>query len=312
MLAFLYTFRRMITDDLELAASHIRNGRIVAFPTETVWGLGANAFDHIACQKIYQIKGRPLDNPLILHLDQLSSIPKYGWIEPELLKKIERWIPGPLTLILKKKEEGLFSCGLRTIAVRVPQEPKGFMEKCCLPVAAPSANLSGKPSLTRFLDVVDYFESKVDCILKGMSPSHGIESTVIDLSKEKPIYVRPGVISFEEIQSVLPEIQKWNGAGPIISTGIKYRHYSPDGTVILLSDMEEVKEESTSGQIGFNLIRDAQLNHCVKDNVHYAKDLYAFFVECDKLKLKKVYCQIPKEGVLYQAILHRLEKAAYK
>lgn len=300
----------MILKDLEKAALLLKKGKIIAFPTETVWGLGANAQNTDACKKIYKLKMRPEDNPLIIHVHSIEEVEKIGEVEPEVLTKLHRWIPGPLTLIVRKKDPSIFSCGLETIGVRVPglKLARDFIEKAGCPVAAPSANVSGKPSLTCYHDVVEHFGDKVDGIVEGPDCIHGIESTVLDLSGNVPTYVRPGVVSFEELQEVFPDLQMWKG-GKVISPGMKYRHYAPEAKVVVLSDMSTVEKEA--GQIGFDLGNECALNHQVLDNVQYAKDLYAFFVKCDKKGLKKVYCQVPKEGVLYQALVHRLEKAAH-
>lgn len=294
---------------LNQAASTLATGGIVAFPTETVWGLGANAKDLKACQKIYHIKNRPADNPLIIHVHSIEEISLIG--EADALDKLHRWIPGPLTLILKKRDPEIFSCGLDTIGVRVPglEKAREFIRLAGCPVAAPSANVSGKPSLTKYNDVVEAFKDKVDAIVEGPDCHHGIESTVLDLSGEVPVYIRPGVVSFEELLDVFPNLKRWEG-GKIVSPGMKYRHYAPEGNVVVLSDLKNL--EAGSAQIGFDLEMDAALNHRVLDNVQYAKDLYAFFVRCDREGIKKVYCQVPKEGVLYQALLHRLEKAAHR
>lgn len=304
----------MITEDIGTGASFFARGGVVAFPTETVWGLGANALDSLACKKIYTIKGRPSDNPLIVHLGSVQEIGEWGEIDPSVLSQLHRWIPGPLTLILKKKRGDLFSCGLDTVALRVPSHPvaAALIGAAGVPICAPSANLSGKPSITRSADVIRTFQNRVDCIVLGEDPHHGIESTVLDLSKESPIYVRPGVVSFEELLPIFPALRRWDGGGPVVSPGIKYTHYAPEGRVFILSDLKKLPGHLMAGQIGFDLVQDAGLNHCVLDNVQYAKDLYAFFVECDKKNIEEIYCEIPREGTLYQAILYRLEKAAYR
>ncbi|MDB2613543.1 L-threonylcarbamoyladenylate synthase [Chlamydiales bacterium] len=299
----------MILDDLNKAAHLIKSGKNVIFPTETVWGIGANAYDHRACKNIYAIKNRPEDNPLIIHLHEMEQIPLVGVISDHLLHQLSSFIPGPLTLILEKRDPAIFTCGLKTVAVRVPASKQAqlMIKASKVPIAAPSANLSGKPSITRFDDVLQTFEGKVDAILKGDDSLYGIESTVIDLT-EKPIYLRPGFISFEEIQVVLPDLELLSEGETHLSPGMKYRHYAPLCKISELSDDTNLEEAAV---IGFHPFKEAHFSKVVKDNIHYAKELYAFLIECDKRGLKKAYFQKPQENKpLYYAIIHRLLKAS--
>ena len=209
---------------------------MVAFPTETVYGLGANGLDELACQKIYEAKGRPSDNPLILHISNIDML--YNLVDEvsEPSKKlINSCWPGPLTIIFKKSKiiPDIVSAGLDTVAIRFPSHPiaKSLIESANVPIAAPSANISGRPSPTNANDVFFDMEGKIPLILDGGSSDIGIESTVIDLSEEIPTILRPGYFTIEMISKILPTVRFDDalikeGITPK-SPGQKYTHYSP-------------------------------------------------------------------------------------
>jgi L-threonylcarbamoyladenylate synthase len=303
-----------ISDDPHEAAAYLKAGKIVIFPTETVYGIGASALDHTACRKIYAIKGRPSDNPLILHIGSREAIPSFGEIDKKELLSLAPFIPGPLTLILKKKVAELFSAQLKTVGLRVPAHELclEMLKQVPFPIAAPSANLSGRPSLTRIEDVIDIFGGKVDLILKGEDPILGLESTVIDLSEDLPLYLRAGMVGFDDLLPFLPNLKRWKGdekeSPP--SPGMKYRHYAPHAKVIIYQTIDEIMPNDSFAEIGFETTKKGLLSKEVLTLTEYARELYAFFTLSDKRGIKEIYCQEPREGALRDALLERLQKAS--
>ena len=233
------------------AAEAIRRGGLVAFPTETVYGLGADTFNGRACLKIFEVKRRPPDNPLIVHIkdfEQLHSVAEDVQKE-EVLRKV--W-PGPLTVVLKKKKDvpKEVTAGLDTVAVRMPAHPVALklIDLSGTPIAAPSANISGRPSPTRGETVVKELNGLVDVIIDAGPTFFGVESTIVDLTKEKPVLLRPGPFTVEELRSVFGEIvvpEEASGSADFdkpLAPGMKYRHYAPSKDLFLLLDNSLVKE----------------------------------------------------------------------
>lgn len=244
-------------ENIALAAQILRDGGLVAFPTETVYGLGANALDPDAVGRIYDAKGRPGDNPMIVHISRASDIGQLTpRLNPDIIKLIEHFWPGPLTLVLPKKDAVPLRTtgGLQTVAVRMPDHPAALelIEAAGVPVAAPSANLSGKPSPTTAAHVIEDMMGKVDAILTGGDCRIGIESTVLDLSGPEPTILRPGIITQESIEAVLgrdvlldPALNL--PADPDLAPkapGMKYRHYAPKAQMLVVEGRrEKVREE---------------------------------------------------------------------
>ena len=254
--------------DLQVAACIIENGGLVAFPTETVYGLGANALDPEAVAKVYKAKGRPSDNPMIVHISRASDI---GQLTPELsqriIKLIENFWPGPLTLVVPKKAEvpDITTGGLDTVAVRMPDDKVALriITLAGCPIAAPSANLSGKPSPTKASHVIDDLDGKIDAIVCGADCRVGIESTVLDVSSEVATILRPGIITAENIEAAIGEPVafdptllangQWNlglnDDGEMDSTapkslGMKYKHYAPKAQMTIIEGQRDrVKSE---------------------------------------------------------------------
>jgi len=225
------------------AAEFIRKGGIVAFPTETVYGLGANVFDEKAVAQIFEAKMRPNDNPLIAHVGSLAQINLLtSEITPNAQKFIEAFFPAPLTLVLPKAEKVplIATANLDTIGVRMPKNKlaQEFLRYCETPVVAPSANLSGKPSPTVWQAVFEDLNGRIDCILQGESTEIGLESTVVDCTSNIPLVLRSGAISLEDLQKVVPETQIYRvKENEIIrSPGLKHRHYSPKARVVLIQN----------------------------------------------------------------------------
>ncbi len=232
-------------DDLEKAAQLIRGGGLVAFPTETVYGLGANALDPAAVSGIFTAKGRPCDNPLIVHISDVSQVYDLSDdITVPAQRVMEAFWPGPLTVVLPKKTgvPDVVTAGLDTVAVRMPDHPVALelISRAGVPVAAPSANSSGRPSPTTAGHVADDLSGKIDAVVDGGLCRVGVESTVIDLTLEPPVILRPGGVTREELEGVLGHVETAasfaaDQAEAPRSPGMKYRHYSPKAEVVLVT-----------------------------------------------------------------------------
>lgn len=232
---------------IERAAELIRAGELVAFPTETVYGLGANGLDGAAVRKIFEAKGRPADNPLILHISRLEQLPPLidGALPDKARLLAERFWPGPLTMVLKKSPlvPGAVTAGLDTVAIRMPSHPaaRALIEKTGLPIAAPSANRSGRPSPTRAEHVLEDMDGRIGLILDGGPCRVGLESTVLDAAGEVPRVLRPGGVTPEMIEAALGAVEVDESAlRPLKegekarSPGMKYRHYAPKGRLTII------------------------------------------------------------------------------
>ncbi len=235
---------------IKTAAQIIKSGGLVAFPTETVYGLGANALDGAAAKKIYEAKGRPSDNPMIVHIADIKALALIAAEAPPAARKLaDVFWPGPLTLVLKKKKvvPKETTGGLDTVAVRMPDHPVALalIREAGVPIAAPSANLSGKPSPTKAAHVIEDFSGKIDCIIDGGSSRIGLESTVLDLTSEIPTILRPGFVTPEDIKDVLGSVGVHPGALGAVgeqnakSPGMKYRHYAPKAKMVLFEGAKD-------------------------------------------------------------------------
>ena len=281
--------------DIEEAARILKAGGLVAFPTETVYGLGGNGLDKEAARKIYAAKGRPSDNPLILHVSKMEEV--YPLVEsvPEKAKLLmESFWPGPLTLILKKsKIVPLESTGgLETVAIRCPDNALTLelIERAGLPVAGPSANLSGSPSPTEASHVYHDLAGRIEGILDDGAVGIGVESTILDMSTDRPTLLRPGAITLEDLTEVLgekPEIdptllgKKMEDGFIPKAPGMKYRHYAPKAEMILFCAVEEKgSEDKISKRIeeyleeeGQEFLEEKIAILCAEESKHLYKDL---------------------------------------
>ena len=239
--------------DIKTAAAVIKDGGLVAMPTETVYGLAANALDGAAVRRIFEAKGRPMDNPLIVHIADVRDVDRLGLVSkfPEKARRLAMvfW-PGPLTIIMQKGRAipDEVSAGLDTVAIRLPSHPaaRELIRESELPLAAPSANTSGKPSPTTAQHVIDDMDGRIDAVIDGGACSVGVESTVITLATDTPRILRPGIVTREEIEevigpvevdkAVLNQLEKNERAS---SPGMKYKHYAPRAKVILVRSSDE-------------------------------------------------------------------------
>ncbi|MGN0703943.1 MAG: L-threonylcarbamoyladenylate synthase, partial [Lentihominibacter sp.] len=247
-------------NDITEAAEIIQQGGLVAFPTETVYGLGADALNAEAVAKVYEAKGRPSDNPMIVHIARASDI---GQLTPmlseDIVNLIDNFWPGPLTMVLKKKAgvPDRTTGGLDTVAVRMPDSEaalKLIREADC-PIAAPSANISGRPSPTRACDVIADMDGRIDAVIEGEDCRVGIESTVLDMTGSTPVILRPGIITAEDIEAVLHKKVTYDKAllrdkqgedGDIKpkAPGMKYKHYAPKADMVVIEGQrDKVKAE---------------------------------------------------------------------
>jgi len=233
-------------EEIEEAAKLIRSGQVVAFPTETVYGLGANALDENAVQRIFLAKGRPSDNPLIVHISRLEDVERLAAeIPPKAVKAMEAFWPGPLTVILKKTEIVPFgvTAGLNTVGIRMPKNAiaRSLIEASGVPIAAPSANLSGRPSPTTAEHVLADMKGRIPMLIDGGKCEVGLESTVLDMTSEVPVILRPGGVTLESLWKLLGRVEvdpgvlsPIKGDGKVKSPGMKYTHYAPRASVVII------------------------------------------------------------------------------
>lgn len=293
-----------------LAAKSIQKGGLVAFPCETVYGLGANIYNDKALKNIYKVKGRPNDNPLIVHIsssEQLQELTSH--ISLKSLSLTRKFWPGPLTLILKKNPNisNVVSAGLDSIAIRMPSNKIALelIKESGVPIAAPSANISTKPSPTHAIHVIDDLNTKIDVILDGGDVEIGVESTVIDMTGETPELLRPGKITREEIEEVIGPINESSHTSQKPkSPGMKYKHYSPNAKVIIIESQKNYKEKLQE----YSNKKIKLLTY--KNDIEMAKKLFYDFRECDKEGVEIILVQKVLEEGLGKAIMNRLRKAS--
>ena len=255
-------FTKPLSGQLTLPAEILAKGGLVAFPTETVYGLGGSALDADAAGKIYAAKGRPSDNPLIVHIAHPSEAAKYAHTNALYEKLARAFMPGPLTVVLPKKENIPFSVtgGLMTVGIRCPGDPvaRELIRLAGVPVAAPSANVSGRPSPTAAHHVSQDLNGRIDCIIDGGESEVGLESTIVKIDGERLILLRPGAITPEMLRTVCKEVVLDNGILDRLpegtapeAPGMKYRHYAPRARVHLLRAKDENDGAFDDKVIGF-------------------------------------------------------------
>lgn len=324
-------------EELKKHAKLLSEGKTVIFPTETVYGLGANALDEDAVKKIYEAKGRPSDNPLIVHIHEKEQVHELAKDVNDNAKIVmDRFWPGPITIILNKKDivPKTTSGGLDTVAIRMPSHKiaKEIIKQSGVPIAAPSANISGRPSPTKAQHVKDEMEGRVSGIVLGGDSNFGLESTVLDLTSDTPMILRPGSITKEDLESVLgkveldPSLAKKEDNKKAKAPGMKYTHYSPDADVFIVSGSEDDVFNKVNELILINNENGLKTGvMCLEKNKHkyngevislgstleeVASNLFNVLREMDKLKVDIIYSEEFEIAGIGQAIMNRLLKSA--
>lgn len=326
--------REPSAENIKKAAEIIKTGGLVVMPTETVYGLGANALDKTAVTNVYKAKGRPMDNPLIVHLATPLDAEKYAHTSPLFHKLAERFMPGPLTVIMPKKDVIPYevTCGLETVAIRVPSNETAhalIVQSGC-PIAAPSANLSGRPSPTSFDHVLEDMNGRVDAILDGGECDIGVESTVIILKGNTAEILRPGKVTYEELREIIPDVtvnqavkNQCDDQKPA-SPGMKYRHYAPSSPVYLVDGKEsEVlaflkakQQDENCGILCFNedaalLSSDRLLTFgSSEDEDSQAHELFDKLRRFDSMNVDTIFARLPSDKGVGLAVYNRLIRAA--
>ncbi len=317
-------------DILKEAADIINIGGLVAFPTETVYGLGADGLNVKAVKKIYEAKGRPSDNPLILHISDIKQLKDLvAEITPIAKILMDKFWPGPMTLVMKKQSivSDTVSGGLDTVAVRLPENEiaRNLINYANKPIAAPSANSSGRPSPTKAQHVFEDLNGKIDMIIDGGSCEVGLESTVVDVTGQKAVILRPGRVTFEDIEKLGIDvsydrhlIDKSSVEKPK-SPGMKYKHYAPKGDLVVLegeyeSIKEYIKKFPEAGVLTFDEYPigneiEFSLGSIYKSE-QGSKLLFDYLRQFDSLGVNKMFAVKPKEDGIGFALCNRLFKAA--
>lgn len=325
---------------LERAGKVIRDGGLVAFPTETVYGLGGDALNPESSRKIYAAKGRPSDNPLIVHICDVNDLRKIvRKVSGDALRLADRFWPGPLTMILPKADivPKETTGGLDTVAIRFPSHPvaREFIKAAGGFVAAPSANLSGRPSPAKAKYVIEDMDGRIDMIIDGGDVGIGLESTIVDLSGSVPMLLRPGYITLEMLKEILPSIEvdktilDGNCTDKPKAPGMKYRHYAPKGKLTIIEGDESdvirtinelscaamksgekvgvIATHASFGKYKADVVKDAGS----RDNEEeIAGNLYNILREFDDEEMTVMFSESFETGGLGQAIMNRLLKAA--
>uniref|UniRef100_UPI004055F868 L-threonylcarbamoyladenylate synthase n=1 Tax=Agathobacter sp. TaxID=2021311 RepID=UPI004055F868 len=329
------------TEQMKEAGELIQAGELVAFPTETVYGLGGDALHPEAAKKIYEAKGRPSDNPLIVHVAEFEDLVQIAKELPPQAKVLaDAFWPGPLTMIVQKNEKVPYATtgGLDTVAVRMPNHPIALelIKKSRCLIAAPSANTSGRPSPTEASHVEEDMKGRIAMILDGGQVGIGIESTIVDLTETPPMVLRPGYITLQMLSEVLgedvmmdPGIMALDDTTKPKAPGMKYKHYAPKADMVIVDGKKEAviskinqltkemhKNGRKTGVIATEETKDAydaDIILCVgkrEDEDAIAKHMYKILRECDDMEVDVIYSESFKTPRIGQAIMNRLLKAA--
>ncbi len=320
---------------IESAARIIKEGGLVAFPTETVYGLGADATDENAAKKIYSAKGRPSDNPLIIHIADPEDAEKYAHTNDLYYKLAKAFMPGPLTVILPKKDTipSSVTGGLDSVAVRCPSHPiaRSLIKASGTAIAAPSANLSGSPSPTCADHVISDLFGKIEMIIDGGVCEIGLESTIVKITEDGAILLRPGMITCDALRCVCEKLEVSHAVTEMLaegerpqSPGMKYRHYAPRAQLILLDgDPDRVIEYMRSAQHTENCAiicydedsAELEDNNLIRigrrdDLETQAAALFSSLRLCDSMTVNKVYAHLPQKEGIGLALYNRMIRAA--
>lgn len=319
-------------EGVALCGKIIASGGTVAFPTETVYGLGCNAYDGEAAKKVFAAKGRPCDNPLIVHIADKADIDTVAY-STELSKRLaDAFMPGPFTMILSKKDviPSEVTAGLDTVAIRFPESAEALelIRASGVPVAAPSANLSGRPSPTSAHHVTEDLYGRVDAIIRGADCKVGLESTVVAVKSDRVLLCRPGKVTPEDIEAIgikveIPENLNRTARDDekVISPGMKYKHYAPKGTLILLEGDGVLERLIPEKKNGCGIICfDEDLEYLAgeltvslgkkEDSESHAEKLFAALRFFDSKNIETIYSRVPKKSGVGLAVYNRILKAA--
>ncbi|MCH2119543.1 MAG: threonylcarbamoyl-AMP synthase [Pirellulales bacterium] len=317
-------------DSAERAAEIIRAGGLVAFPTETVFGIGVDATNGDAVAKLFEAKGRPSNNPLILHLDDGGHWARAAAELPTVAEAfLDAFSPGPLTLVLPKLSSigDQVTAGLPTVGVRIPDHPiaRAILRNAAVPVAAPSANRSGRPSGTTWQAVSEDLDGRIDAIFTAESATIGIESTVVDCSGGNPVVLRPGAITLEQLQQVAPHTREYGDSEKqrmvafgekINSPGILHPHYQPKAQVCVVEvppvgiSVEVSAVSAFCGTERFDGLHEFALSKIFGSLDDYASGFYEFLREVDRQAFERVFIQTASEEGIGRALRDRQRRAA--
>ena len=320
-------------NSIKFAADLLRKGQVVGIPTETVYGLAANAFDQKAVAEIFNAKGRPSDNPLIVHISSIEMLDELVSVIPELAKKCaEKFWPGPLTMIMPKSDKipPITSGGLHTVGIRMPSHKtaRAIIDSCGFPLAAPSANLSGSPSPTTANHVFNDMNGRIPCIIDGGFSSVGVESTVISFEGSAIRLLRPGFISVEDLKEITEDVLIDDGVLHMLeenavaaSPGMKYKHYAPKADVTIidgtLSQFRDFIAQQTDRDILCMTFSDSDAEGLGVPSISYgdtdemqAQLLFDVLRELDNIGARKVFARCPNKTGVGLAVYNRLLRAA--
>lgn len=326
---------------IKRAGEIIKEGGLVAFPTETVYGLGGDALNPESSKKIYAAKGRPSDNPLIVHISNMEALEKIvKWVPDKAKKLAKAYWPGPLTMIFQKTDVVPLETtgGLQTVAVRMPSNEiaRAFIDAAGGYVAAPSANLSGRPSPTVARHVIEDMDGRIEMIIDGGDSEVGLESTIVDFTEETPMILRPGFITQKMLEDALSEEVVWdkaiidsNSKQPPKAPGMKYRHYAPKGEVLVVEGSKEnvvdtinrlskaarekgyktgiISTEENLSLYDADVIKNVGHRDCEEEAAHH---LFRILREFDEENVEKIYSEAFAEDGIGAAVMNRLLKAA--
>lgn len=309
---------------LDKAACYLREGEPVAFPTETVYGLGAPVFHVPAIGKIFEIKGRPSDNPLIIHLSDLDQLSQVACqVPPDFYRLAEVFFPGPLTVVLQKHPAvpSIVSAGLETVGVRMPLHPiaRKLIEMVGEPLVAPSANLSGKPSSTTARHVLEDFEGKIRAVVEGGRCALGIESTVLSLVSDKAVILRPGAIRQDRLEEALGKrVEMFSGKTGedviVSSPGMKYRHYAPHAGIKLFCAVQELidycKESPWAPRMFLSCVEIPEIEALVDRFDLSIKELYSCLRFSDACGYQEILVFCDPDSLADDALMDRLRRAS--
>ncbi len=306
-----------ITASPAVAARLILEGRVVAFPTETVYGLGALALDERSVRMIFDAKGRPADNPLIVHIGAREQVKELVRKLPKSAERLmDAFWPGPLTIVLPRSNRvsDAVTAGLDTVGIRLPSHPVAlaFLRVVGVPVAAPSANRSGRPSPTSWQAVQQDLDGRIAAILKGPRSRVGLESTVVDCSGRVPVVLRAGAVSLEELREVVRGTRSASRADVEQgrSPGLRHRHYAPRARVFVGGETP-ARFPARSAWIGVGKApRGVALSESCRDVRAYARALFHFFRRCEGVGIRQIYCQTVSTRGIGAALMDRLRRAA--